>query len=703
MLILIFLEFSIAGLAVFGGLMIFRKFLEERKLEFLYVTLIFFVAAISDSGAFLSQLLFNLGLEIAPIGYQILLYSTVVIALLTWFYIAEVFKIKARYLTVLLTLTALYFIFLTYHARIGLIYEGEIIAPVIPYFVGLPLGAFFITITLVGALGFFGLIGKFPEARDRGTLKILGMAGLSAATIFIFVLIFLFTRQAIFFILAWAGVFASSLFIFLGNVIPEGSKLIANPLGFFRSKIIYKLILAFSFLIIIALAGTSLVMVNISKTALSTSVIGNYKILARSVAKEIAYALREKHDLEEVRRIVLATKVGRNGLAYLVDKDGRIVIHPDTWRVGENVAQITVVKKVISRLSGGEEFEEVKKVKVVGAYAPVEAFPFGIIVEEPVAEAYGELRKMETYSLLFVILGIILATWRGTVFARTLEKPIQKLISGTKIIRAGNLETQVIIESIDEIGELAEAFNEMAFELKESQEHLVRAEKLSALGIMAAGMAHEIKNALIPLKTLARLLKTEKGAELQKKLAEMAPGEIDRIEKIARDLSQFSRPSKPHFELVQVNEVADKAVELMGIVAKKSNVQIIKHFGSLPRIEADPDRLEQVFMNLILNSIEAMSDGGEILIETRAGVSGKLGVEEIPVIFIDFYDTGTGISEENMEKLFVPFFSTKEGGTGMGLPIIHRVIEDHKGHIEIKSEVGKGTTILIILPQRQVL
>ncbi|NQT72838.1 MAG: 4Fe-4S binding protein [Chloroflexi bacterium] len=233
-------------------------------------------------------------------------------------------------------------------------------------------------------------------------------------------------------------------------------------------------------------------------------------------------------------------------------------------------------------------------------------------------------------------------------------------------------------------------------ELKDNQEALIQAEKLSSLGQMAASVAHEVNNplsgVLIYTRLLTKKIKNNTFSE-QEALGYLAKmdSEIERSSRIIKNLLDFSRQFEPSFRTVDVNEVIEKALSLVGHQAEINNIEVIEYRNpSLPMVTADFDQLRQVLINLTLNAIQAMPDGGKLTLRTSL---------EDDQIRIDVADTGCGISEENMHKLFTPFFTTKEKGqgVGLGLAVIHGIIQRHKGRIEVESEVGKGTIFTIYL------
>ena len=231
----------------------------------------------------------------------------------------------------------------------------------------------------------------------------------------------------------------------------------------------------------------------------------------------------------------------------------------------------------------------------------------------------------------------------------------------------------------------------MAEELKESQESLIRADRLTSLGYMATGMAHEIKNALVPLKTLTDLLQVSgKDQMFIAKFNEMVPHEIERINRLSTELLHYSKPGEPQFDYLNVNEIIDEAEKYLRIQARKKNVSIKLELGSVAKVKIDSQKMLQVFTNLMLNSIDAMEEkGGTVWLRSR-------DTEDDAVIEVE--DSGPGMPPEKLNRIFVPFYTTKKEGTGMGLPIVQRIVADHGGHIDVKSEVGKGTIFTISLP-----
>jgi len=227
-------------------------------------------------------------------------------------------------------------------------------------------------------------------------------------------------------------------------------------------------------------------------------------------------------------------------------------------------------------------------------------------------------------------------------------------------------------------------------ELKDAQEKLVRTEKLAAIGQLAGGVGHELRNPLAAIKTSAYFLKMKLGKTAEEKVnkhLDMLEKQVDACNKIITDLLDFSRPGKTNIVEVDINQVVREMVKTIGAPA---NVEIATSLAAdLPKVMADSGQLERIFSNLISNAIQAMPDGGSLSLRT----SQSGGFVEVKVA-----DTGVGIPQENLDKIFEPLFTTKAKGVGLGLAIGRALVERHGGTIGVESQVGKGTTFTVRLP-----
>jgi signal transduction histidine kinase len=236
-------------------------------------------------------------------------------------------------------------------------------------------------------------------------------------------------------------------------------------------------------------------------------------------------------------------------------------------------------------------------------------------------------------------------------------------------------------------------------DLKRSKSYIRRADRLASLGTLTAGLAHEIRNPLVAIKTLTQLLPDRlDDEEFRDQFLKIAAGEVDRISSLVNELLDFARPSDPKLEFEDINTILDGMILLVSTETKKKQINILKNYASdLPPVQIDREQIKQVFLNILLNAIQATSENGRIMVKTRAFM--KPGGE--PYAQIEFTDTGCGIPGEHLEEIFNPFFTTKSTGSGLGLSISHQIVQDHRGYIDVESQLDKGSSFFINLPVRQ--
>jgi signal transduction histidine kinase len=227
--------------------------------------------------------------------------------------------------------------------------------------------------------------------------------------------------------------------------------------------------------------------------------------------------------------------------------------------------------------------------------------------------------------------------------------------------------------------------------LFKTEEQLRRADRLSALGELSAGMAHEIRNPLGSIKGAAEILKEGyRPDDPRSEFAQILVRETDRLNGIVEEFLGFVRPKPPELREADVNDVVESVLALTAQPARKAGVAVAKHLDQMiGRHNLDAGLLQQAFLNIVLNAIQAMPAGGTLTVSSRLSDGA---------IEIAFSDTGTGISPKDRKRLFDPFFTTKQDGTGLGLAITFRIIQNHRGAIEVMSEQGKGTTFTVRIP-----
>jgi two-component system, NtrC family, sensor histidine kinase HydH len=228
-------------------------------------------------------------------------------------------------------------------------------------------------------------------------------------------------------------------------------------------------------------------------------------------------------------------------------------------------------------------------------------------------------------------------------------------------------------------------------EIRDLQERVRRSERLASLGRLAAGVAHEIRNPLSSIRGFAQYFQQRlKGQEKEQEYAAIMIKEVDRLNRVITELLDFARPKEPHRESHRLEELLGHSLKLLEPELIKRNVKVEKHVDpNLPPAMVDRDQLSQAFLNLLLNSLESMENGGKI----------EIALTNVPPkLQISIRDTGRGIPAEDVGKVFDPFFSTKRRGTGLGLSIVYQIVEIHGGDIQVESREGMGTTFRVTLP-----
>lgn len=257
--------------------------------------------------------------------------------------------------------------------------------------------------------------------------------------------------------------------------------------------------------------------------------------------------------------------------------------------------------------------------------------------------------------------------------------------------------------NIKELNEVYDALREKLTELKRRnekirsfEERLTKANKLSALGELASSIAHEIKNPLISIQGFAKRIGSTEDREKLEKYAKFIEQEAERLSQVLSKLLGFSRMDEPKKDTLSLNDIVDDTVIFMEHhLTRFKNVEIVlEKEPDLPPVSVDKIHVQQTMVNILMNAAQAMPDGGKIMIKTGKGDQ---------YAFISITDSGVGIKEGDLERIFEPFFTTKEKeqGTGLGLSLCKRLIEANAGKIEVKSEVGKGTTFTIMIPVSQ--
>ncbi len=257
---------------------------------------------------------------------------------------------------------------------------------------------------------------------------------------------------------------------------------------------------------------------------------------------------------------------------------------------------------------------------------------------------------------------------------------------------------ETLKKRVEELNKELEFKNREIERMRRLEEQMDRNTRLAAMGEMAVQIAHEIRNPLGSIELFTSILQKEITNDNHKKLLEHISSGIKNLNHVISNLLTFTKQPNPIFKRFDVHKFLDDLLQFGRFLLNNNNIRLEKEYSpSLPSGWGDEELLKQVFLNLILNAVQAMPNGG--ILKVRTKLKKKLR-DNTPFIEIRILDTGDGISEDNLKKIFNPFFTTRERGTGIGLAIVHNIIELHKGIIEVESEIGKGTIFTILLPTK---
>jgi len=359
----------------------------------------------------------------------------------------------------------------------------------------------------------------------------------------------------------------------------------------------------------------------------------------------------------------------------------------------EQIAKAVKIREAREQMKAGRKLV-MKDISFRGKPYKVLHYPqeYGRIytMMRPMGEIAAAKRQIKWMMILIAAVGILLVAFIGRMIAKNITAPVKYLVEITKKVAAGDLEHEGEVMTRDEIGELTTAFNQMTLDLRKSRQELVEAEKLAMAGKMATAVAHDISNPLSSIKMMVQLLRkrVQPGEENQKYIRAIID-EIDRLDVIIKGMRDFARPLELNLQMGDVNGVLLDVLGFMEANLNHHKITLVKKLSDdLPNIQIDIDKLKSVFMNIVLNAMQAMPNGGKLEVVTNPCDSG---------VNIEISDTGLGIPKENLPKLFQPFFTTKAEGTGLGLTNSKQILERHGGMIKVESEENIGTKVIIKL------
>jgi two-component system, NtrC family, sensor kinase len=413
--------------------------------------------------------------------------------------------------------------------------------------------------------------------------------------------------------------------------------------------------------------------------------------------------VREK--IAEGREVIRQslTLAGKEDARFLADVAARLDGLDARWTQYDAAA--SALFDALERGEGDRLEQRTQSIRTLEKGLSLDVKLLAIALESQIGDRVHAAERAESRTVAAIIIYSLLAAAIGlgaVVISQRLLAPIRTLTEGVKAVAAGDLTRKVEVPSGDEIGMLAREFNAMAASLDRQRQELLRAERLAAVGRISAHITHEIRNPLNAIGLNTELLAEEierlapestsdrSTAEEARALVEAIGREVDRLNGVAEEYLRFSRLPKRQLAHEDLNEVLGGLLDFLEPEMAAARVELRRELVSLlPPVQGDESQLRAAFLNLLRNSREAMPTGGRVTIRTRS-LAGWVGVE--------IEDTGGGIPPGEMPRIFDPFYSTKERGTGLGLAFTQQVVQEHGGTIVCRSQAGKGTVFEVRLP-----
>jgi two-component system NtrC family sensor kinase len=433
--------------------------------------------------------------------------------------------------------------------------------------------------------------------------------------------------------------------------------------------------------------------------------------------------LRELVLLTYIYELISESKLGATGKLFIVHPQGQFVLHSRlTELLREGTAKVSYFEKKQPGEASTGIYRDYTGNEVLGSWKWIPGLRCYLIAEQETQEAFLEINVLiKNATIIFLISTFFILRISYWVIGNA-TAPIKRLSEAVVLFANGQFSKVVSTKRRDEIGTLVVGFNLMAEKLQKAyvdlegkveasnkelelayqmllqrQEQLIQSEKMAALGQLSAGIAHEIRNPLTSIKIFIQSLEKESGLEEnQKEDFRIIVKEIDRINEHITLFLNFARPEEPLFQAINMNELVREPLNLLTAKLKNSDIHPVMSLADdHPPAEGDRKQLAQVVLNLMLNAVEAMPQGGTLTICSTVTVNPESRQEFLQLII---KDTGHGIPEKDRPYLFDPFFTTKAGGTGLGLSIAYSIIQKHNGRIEVESELGKGSSFILSLP-----
>ena len=403
--------------------------------------------------------------------------------------------------------------------------------------------------------------------------------------------------------------------------------------------------------------------------------------------------------LEEMWRMVDRIRVGAQGYALVVTNDGLLLAHGDPQQKsrvarGDNLLEQPLVQQLKSQPQGeavaSAQYEN-QRGELLGVGARLPALGWTIMVEQPAAEAFAIPIRLQTQLVIAIAAALFVMLLVGYVWGRSFIAPILALTRGTRALAAGRLEERVQVSSTDELGQLGDAFNNMADRLVELQEDVRKKERQAIFGRIAVGLVHDLSHPIQNIGNSCKLIvKMFDDMEYRQTFRNTVERELAQVKRVLDDLRNIARPQPLERFPIDVNKALAELAESMQSTAESSGLALDTELLLGPLyIEADLFALNRVYRNLVINAFQATAPRGRVVLRT---------MRQDGQAIIEVADTGCGIPSERLATIFEDFATTKRRGLGLGLAISKKTVEQLGGTIEVTSEVGLGTTFTLRFP-----
>lgn len=395
--------------------------------------------------------------------------------------------------------------------------------------------------------------------------------------------------------------------------------------------------------------------------------------------------VRDDLTAQGIRADVLVAREDGSLIGGSGDDSLRAAIVTSGWAGVDRGAQdesefhvLTESKFLVGRASLGSEFSN-----------------WQVLIADPFSDAFAPVRQLTDRLALILALTLLVALVVATLAGRHVVRPLSELTTAVRNLSLAGLSTiRVPVRNEDEVGTLANAFNRMAGELDKAQGALVEAAKFALVGELAAGVAHELRTSLGVLRSSVQIVERtmpEDGDSETIELMHLIRAEVDRLGGIVNELLELGRPRARKLERIPLAAPIIRALDLVQAQATTEDVELVRTaLVEDHEVTCDVEMIHQVVLNLLVNAIQALESGGRVEVKMREPHDGYVGFEVL--------DDGPGIAPDMLEKVFRPFVSAREGGIGLGLTFVQRVVYEHHGRLGVESELGRGTRFWVEIP-----